>query len=209
MHAVAEGRMSDNEKHMDIGLVRLAMAFRVKYRVCQDKFIAVARMGVHQAKRGGQYPNADTVKNLLCKILKTGFSENEANHEGVCVESIPQHEPTAAAASYLKYNLLNATHAFYEKCFTPQDDVMYGLLSHNHLMIGLKCIQNGANWRLGDEWRSKVHVDGAWNCKAVEAVDAEIANVLKNGLRMEVLSWQIHAEEPTACSLISQAQKKS
>ena len=166
-------------------------------------------MGVHQANRGGQYPNADTVKNLLCKIIKTGFSENEANHEGVCVESIPCHEPNAVAASYLKFNLLNATHAFYEKCFTPQDDVMYGLLSHNHLMLGLKCIQNGANWRLGDEWRSKVHVDGAWNCKAVEAVDAEIANVLKNGLRMEVLSWQIHTEEPTACSLISQALNKA
>ena len=132
MHAVAEGRMSDKDKNMEIGLVRQAMAFRVKYRVCQGRSIALARMGVHQANRGGQYPNADTVKNLLCKIIKTGFSENEANHEGVCVESIPCHQPNAVAASYLKFNLLNATHQFYEKCFTPQDDVMYGLLSHNH-----------------------------------------------------------------------------
>ena len=39
--------------------------------------------------------------------------------------------------------------------------------------------------------------------------NAEVVNVLKHGLRMEVLGWKIQAEEPTACSLISQALNKA
>ena len=40
---------------------------------------------------------------------------------------------------------------------------------------------------------------------AVAAKDANLASLLTEGLLMEVLSWKIYTEEPTACSLISQA----
>ena len=40
---------------------------------------------------------------------------------------------------------------------------------------------------------------------AVKAVDAGLAALLHDGLRMEVLSWKMQVEEPLACSLISQA----
>ena len=40
---------------------------------------------------------------------------------------------------------------------------------------------------------------------AVAAKDADLANLLTEGLEMEVLSWRLYKEEPAACSLISQA----
>ena len=40
---------------------------------------------------------------------------------------------------------------------------------------------------------------------AVAARDESLATLLKEGLLMEVLSWKLYTEEPSACSLISQA----
>ena len=40
---------------------------------------------------------------------------------------------------------------------------------------------------------------------AVAAADADLANLLTEGLVMEVISWKLYKEEPVACSLISQA----
>ena len=76
---------------MDIGLVRQAMAFRVKYRVAK-KVISLFRLAVHPQNRGGMYPQPDTVRNLGLKIISKGFNQSEANHEGVCVEEIPYSE---------------------------------------------------------------------------------------------------------------------
>ena len=43
---------------------------------------------------------------------------------------------------------------------------------------------------------------------AVAACDDDLDRVLKDGLEMEVLSWKMLVEEPTAASLISQALNK-
>ena len=40
---------------------------------------------------------------------------------------------------------------------------------------------------------------------AVAAKDADLAQLLTEGLLMEVLSWKLYKEEPAACTLISQA----
>ena len=73
---------------MDIGLVRQAMAFRVKYRVAK-KVLSLYRLAVHPHNRGGMYPQPDTVRNLGLKIITKGFNQSEANHEGVSVEEMP------------------------------------------------------------------------------------------------------------------------
>ena len=124
----------------DIGLVRQAMAYRVKYRISKErKSISLNRMGVHPMNRGGVYPQPDTVRNLGLKLLKTGFSVHEANHEGVCVEEVPFNErgaapgggQTAVAApyeSYSEFNRRNSCHPFFSACFNVQSDVMYGTL---------------------------------------------------------------------------------
>ena len=56
---------------MDIGLVRKAMAFRVKYRLSENrKPISLSRLGVHPQNRGGMYPQPDTVNNLGLTIIR-------------------------------------------------------------------------------------------------------------------------------------------
>ena len=47
--------------------------------------------------------------------------------------------------------------------------------------------------------------DGSFYNAAVAACDADLDRVLRDGLVMEVLSWKMCVEEPTAASLISQA----
>ena len=67
---------------MDMGLVRKAMAFRVKYRVSLGKErMPLARLGVHPQTRGGLYPQPDIVRNLGLHIMATGFNGSEADHE--------------------------------------------------------------------------------------------------------------------------------
>ena len=208
-------------RDMDLGLVRKAMAMRVKYRAAKQKEIPLKRLGVHMMNRGGIYPQHDSVRNLGMKLLGTGFSSSEANHEGVCVEDVPSRErpadlpatdsPPAVAAGFealSDYNRRNCIHPYLAQCFDEKSDVMYGTLSHSHLVLVLLSILNGANWRVADErqgWTRMLHPDGSFNSVAVAAMDGELASLLQNGLYMEVLSWKIHQEEPTACSLISQS----
>ena len=86
---------------MDMGLVRKAMAFRVKYRVSlSKKRIALARLAVHPQNRGGMYPQPDIVRNLGVQIMATGFNGSEADHEGVCVEDMPL--PRSSSASVVE-----------------------------------------------------------------------------------------------------------
>ena len=83
-------RRIDRVVAMDMGLVRKAMAYRVKYRVSlSKKKIALSRLAVHPHHRGGMYPQPDAVRNLGAQIMATGFNGSEADHEGVCVEEVP------------------------------------------------------------------------------------------------------------------------
>ena len=103
---------------MDMGLVREAMAFRVKYRTSSSKKrIALARLAVHPHSRGGIYPQPDTVRNLGVQIMATGFNGGEADHEGVCVEEMPFLERTSSSSiveSYEEYNLRQCDHQLLE-----------------------------------------------------------------------------------------------
>ena len=84
---------------------------------------------------------------------------------------------------------------------------MYGTLSHSHLLLVLLAWANGANWNVEDEpnlcklWNP----DGSFYNAAVAACDADLERILTDGLLIEVLSWKMLVEEPTAASLISQA----
>ena len=120
---------------MDMGLVRKAIAFRVKYRTAPStKRIRLSRLAVHPHHREGMYPQPDAVRNLGVQIMATGFNGSEADHEGVCVEEVPFRERSSANgrssglpdASYAEYNLLQCDHLFLEKCFSLINDIMYG-----------------------------------------------------------------------------------
>ena len=132
---------------MDMGLIKRAMACRVKYRMSgQRKLISLSRLGVHRLNRGGVYPQPDTVRNLGVRLLTTGCNVEEANHEGVSVEEVPFNERGAEPyESCLEYNMKKCDHPFLSKCFSPQSDVVYGTLSHSHLLLVLLVLSNGGN----------------------------------------------------------------
>ena len=199
---------------MDDGLVRKAMAFRVNYRVSDKKTISLSRLGVHPQNRGGMYPQPDVVRNLGLKIITKGFNQSEANHEGVSVEEMPYCERAKHSRSdglpyepYADYNIRQCDHLFLDKCFSHIHDSMYGTLSHSHLLLVLLSLANGADWKVEDELnrRHLLNPDGSCNTAAVAACDTDPGELLKDGLKMKVLSWNMMFEEPTAASLISQA----
>ena len=90
------------------------------------------------------YPQADTVRNLGLKILQTGFSQSEANHEGVVVEEVPfctraeySRSSGSQYESYADYNFRNCDHQYLATCFASALDIMYATLSHSHLLLVL------------------------------------------------------------------------
>ena len=81
----------------NVGLIRRAMACRVKYRVKSAAGLTKRRMGlsllgVHPRNRGGVYCTDTTVQNLGFGLLEKGFSVGEANREGVCAQEVPASE---------------------------------------------------------------------------------------------------------------------
>ena len=144
---------------MDAGLVRKAMAFRVKYRLDgRKKQISLSRLGVHPQNRGGMYPQPDVVRNLGLNIITKGFNKSEADHEGVSVEEIPCSERAAHSRSdgspyepYGDYNIRQCDHKYLVECFSQLHDIMYGTLSHSRLLLVLLSWLNGADWKIDDE----------------------------------------------------------
>ena len=165
--------------------------------------------------RGGVYPQPDRVVGLGVDLLNKGCSEEEANHEGVCVQEVPAehraHDPSYTIVPYETYAQYNARSCGQQgplkTCF-PEDallDILYGTLSHCHLLLVLLCLSTGATW----EWPEKLaklllNTDGTINYAVVAAYDKGFASLITAGLQMEILSWKIYMEEPTACGLISQ-----
>ena len=171
-------------------------------------------MAVHPQNRGWMYPQPDTVRNLGLTIMTTGFNESEADHEGVCVEEMPFCERANHGRSgglpyepFAEYSLKQCDHLCLGKCFCRTNDIMYCTFSHSHLLLVLLSFANGAEWKVEDDpiLSKLLNPDGSFYNAAVAACDADLDRVLRDGLVMEVLSWKMCVEEPTAASLISQA----
>ena len=196
------------------GLIREAMAFRDKYRLKDERGVARKTRKLHleqlcicKDNRGGQYPNPDTVIGLGIGIFTEGFSLDEANHQGVCVQEIPVQHQTAIWTSqpYLTMRDWNISKCFgtlLEGCFPSDADCTYGTLAHGHLLLTLLCWVHGLKWPVpsgpdgkpvGDKWPLVLGFQGELNKDAVVSVDAGYS-VLEDGLAMEVLSWEIHKE---------------
>ena len=103
------------------------------------------------------------------------------------------------------FNLSHCATPQLRTCFIGGSDTMCGTLSHSHLLLVLLSMKTGASWTWPAEWANIIGVPGGVLMSAVAAKDADLANLLTEGLVMEVLSWKLYKEEPAACSLISQA----
>ena len=91
---------------VDLGIMRKAMAWRVKYRKGKgEQRLSLLSLGVHPENRDRMYPSALIVKRLGLNINQWAFSLEEADHRGVCVEECPPDvEPSKHWVRYCKYN---------------------------------------------------------------------------------------------------------
>jgi len=110
---------------------------------------------------------------------------------------------------YKEYNISKcSTNELLRTCFHSGSDTLYGTLSHSHLFLVVRCMITGAPWAWPPKWKGvfgRGWSSGPLDMAAVAAKDAGLATLLTQGIAMEVLSWKMYKEEPTACSLISQA----
>ena len=215
--AVAGSGASDA---LDMGTVRQAMAWRVKYRVVTEsgqikRRLPLQLLGVHPKNRGGVYPQGDVVKTLGIRLAGLGYNQEEADHQGVAVEQPPkEHNPDSAVAeSYGEYNRLKCLgQPLLKSCFGVESNVAFGMLSHNHLLLLLLCWANSAKWELNEREQGilgkALNAEGRLDVDTAVAADnnfAELKKIVTQGLLVEVLSWKINVEEPGACSVISAA----
>ena len=98
-----------------------------------------------------------------------------------------------------------------KQCFEePHAEVHYRLLAHNHIMLILRAWIQCAQWNTPpDTERGLVFCDGnGYLC--VENIikhnnGKELGKAIQDGMRVEILSWNMDVEEPGAASIISQA----
>ena len=206
--------MADGEKktisEADIGIIRKAMALQVKYRIAMNgktkRRIPIAAMGVHPSNRGGVYCNEDRVVGLNGDIQKWGADQDEADHNGVTVEEIPDAErakhPQLRLERYTEYNKRKCKDKPCLKTCFEGGDVLYGNFSHNHLLLVLLSWANAAKWDIPE------FCDPDGNLHLPKVTDSVFVNLVKEGLLMEKLSYKMLIEEPDAASLLSQALNK-
>ena len=216
--AMSSTTCSSDNKEQNMGLIRKAMALRVKYRKHETKrvYVALLHQSVHPKNRGGVYPQDMRLKGLNDTFMSTGFVQEEADHAGVCVEEIPisaRDEVKAGYETFKCYNLRRCRgNVALEKCFSESDDVLYGTLSHSHLLLILRAWLNGAKWDIEPKkgFPDYCGNDGRLDLTAVADWEnaREMLVCIKEGLRMEVLSYKLDVEEPTGSSCISQALNK-
>ena len=104
-------------------------------------------------------------------------------------------------------------------CFQePRGNVMYSLLSHNHMALVLLAFIGRAKWDLPKvdipKMNRTIHFcddEGRLSLSAVAATEngKELMEVVNEGVYCEVLSWKMDVEEPTAASVISAALNKA
>jgi hypothetical protein len=169
------------------GLIREAMALRAKYRLKDDKGVARKTRKLHleqlcicKDNRGGQYPNPDTVIGLGIGIFTNGFSLDEANHQGVCVQEIPVQHQVHPYQTMRDWNILKCTGTPLQGCFPSDADCTYGTLAHGRPLLTLLCWVHGLKWPVplgqdgkpvGDKWPLFLGFKGELSKDAVVSVD--------------------------------------
>ena len=221
---MSDGPGAEAEK----GHVRKAAGLRRKY--CKtEQILPLSVLGVHPKNRHGQFPQWERVRELGCQLLLGGFDVEEANHAGVCVAELPPEEMrcnfptenselTKDGKSYCTYDLWNkskcAAVAALSGAWNGHGGVQYGTLSHSHLVLVLLCFRNGADWgTLPDEYKEleqfQEHPGGPWSWAKLCKKDPNLKLICEQGLRFQVLSWELFRDNPAGAALISNALNRT
>ena len=197
------------------------MAWRVKYRKCDEggkvlrvKF-QIASLGVHRKNRGSLYPAGRRCKSLILDVGDVGFLKESLEHACVVVEEMPIDVARSRGDKYesgATYNMRQSKKdEFLKTCFEmPHNDVRGLMLSHNHMMLVLRAFLTKAKWQLpANEEKGLVYCDAQGKLSLSAVADhpnmKQLAETIQEGLEVELLSYKMDLEEPTAASIISQS----
>ena len=208
------GGMSDG---VETQILNDAARLRDKYAL-KDKHgrrlyqnISLEELCVHPQNRGGTFPSAARVKDLLCGIMRDRFLANEAQHEAVVIQELPFEQRAEyqrlRGKPYTPHKEHNKRHAgsveALRSAFTCLSTFTYGAVSHCTLTLGLQGIKHEAVWDLPEEHKGKglealqTGPGGSWDVSKMRQDQrfSELVEVLDNGLRCEILSWKIHLDQ--------------
>jgi uncharacterized protein YdhG (YjbR/CyaY superfamily) len=204
---MAESTGSSVGEEPTLTLIKRAACMRTKYRLGNSTMMPLQCLGIHQKNRSGVFPQWQRSQGLMTKIFSGGFCKETAWHQGVCVEEIPPEEqPTDYVNLHTWNKECSSRHPQLEGFLRNPDHVTHGTLSRSHLTLILKLMKNQQrSWPWPDKFKDLVVSKNGLDMTALRERDADLADVLSQGLRMEVLSWKMTKEEPQACSQISQA----
>ena len=203
-----------------------AMAWRVKYRKADLDGRAlklkqrIESLGVHPGNRGGVYPSGLRCRSLCRAVVQAGFSKEEACHQLLAVEEPPADDIRSRGEGYESGSAYSK--AASEKdgyrctCFqAPYGDVRHKLLAHCHMLLILRAFLTRAKWELSSDHEKDIvfffDANGRLSATAVAASPngRHLAELLHEGVDVEVLAWEMDIEEPTAASVISKALNKA
>ncbi len=129
--AMGEAAVSATE----VGIIQKAAAFRAIFATegPHRERLPLRLIAPHPGDRGGRYPQEKRVRELAVKIIAAGFSQAEADHEGVCVQEYSteqiykKKQANPHFQTYSDYNRDNAQ-GFLTECFNRScgADVAYG-----------------------------------------------------------------------------------
>ena len=208
------GEMSDG---VETQILNVASRLREKYAL-KDKLgarmyqkISLEDLCVHPQNRGGTFPSAARVKDLLCGILRDRFLASEAQHEAVVIQELPfelrGEYQRLRGKPYMPHTEHNKRHTesveALRPAFTCLSTFTYGAVSHCTLTLGLQGIKHEAVWDLPEEHKGKglealqTGPGGSWDVSKMRQDErfSELVEVLDNGLRCEILSWEIHLDK--------------
>ena len=211
----AQAAVAANEQAKTVKLITQANDIRAAHRQGPKQRIPVRLLGPHPSNRGTVFPNEARPRTLACEIICVGFSQAEADFEGVCVKeySVDEQKNRADYESFVENARKKAKGIVKDVFDRSGGEILYGTLSHSHLAIILRAIAAGAKWELPSEGLSADQLkilkplcdsQGLLDMAAVAAKD-EVANtIVHQGMLYEVLHPDV-MKEPTACSTIAQA----
>ena len=180
--------------------------------------IPVAMLGPHPSNRASVFPNSLRVRSLACEIICIGFHQEEADFEGVCVKeySAEQQKDMKGYTSFGQ-NCADKARGCVKGLFDRSGgDIFYGTLSHSHLAIILRAIEDGAKWEVPTDDLTAEQINilkqkgllenetGLLMMSAVADRDEVARKLVKEGMLFEVLDANI-MKEAGACATIAQA----
>ena len=196
-------------------------AFRARFRVVPERQrIPVNMLVPHPENRNGVFPSSARVRHLACELIILGFSQAEADFEGVCVREYSAEElKNRTGYKSFRQNMVEKAKGCIHELYQHRNgEALYGTLSHTHLSAILRAISAGVQWEIPvdeltpDQLKQlepyKDKNTGLLLMSAVADKDEVAKKLVTEGMLMDVLDARIMHEEPTACNAISTTLNK-